>query len=90
MSTVDTTIEIRQGLQGLLSREHDLVYQAASATAGGQYRRLRDLAGELVELVERREELRAALAETRARDEAGRGQASPQHELPAAPPRPEV
>ena len=82
MSTTATATEIRQGLQGLMSREHDLVNRAANATAGGQYRRLRDLADELVEVAERRIELRTALAEARTRDEAEKRQPSAQQRLP--------
>jgi ElaB/YqjD/DUF883 family membrane-anchored ribosome-binding protein len=65
-----TTAEIRRELQQLLSTERDLLHQAEHATSSGEYQRLRDLAEELVEVVERRVQLRDSLVKSRARDSA--------------------
>jgi hypothetical protein len=65
-----TIAELRRELQQILSVERDLIYQAENATASGEYRRLREVADELVKMMERRAELRAALLEAQARERA--------------------
>ena len=65
-----------------MSGTRDLVCQAENATAGGQYRGVRDLADELVDVAEGRAELRTAHASARARDESEPTQASAQQPAP--------
>lgn len=73
MDTNTTTAEIRRELQQMLSKERDLVRQVDHATAAGEYLTLRNLADELVILVERRNLLRKSLIEAKARDVADKG-----------------
>jgi hypothetical protein len=77
-ATTATIAEIRRELQQLLSKEHDLVYQVEHATASCEYVRLRDLADELIQVAERRTQLRTSLIEAKARDKTDQGQASTQ------------
>lgn len=78
MSTNVTMAEMRRELQQLLSEERDLVDRATTATVGGDYVRLRDLADQLVKVAERRANLRVAVAEARAREAADQPQGAAQ------------
>lgn len=68
-----TMAEIRRELQQILSKERDLVRRVDHATASAEYLTLRNLADELVSLVERRDLLRKSLIEAKAREVAVEG-----------------
>ncbi len=79
MSTVS---DIQGELRELLSRERELIRRADHAVVTREYRTLRDLAEELMSLAARQSELRLALVEARAQDEAHRRESN-------SPPRPD-